>query len=83
MKHIDVRFDADMVDMLQSMVGLEFEKFKCDPLQYSTLVYGLVGIYISGAVYKCQTKRNSFPPPREADQGYPFARVKAMSRLPN
>ena len=52
MKHIDVRFDASMVQMLEVMVGREFEMFKCDPLEYSTLVYGLVGLYIGGAVYE-------------------------------
>ncbi len=52
MKRIDVRFNDDITRILQSMVGREFEKFKCDPFEYSTMVYGLVGLYIDGKVYK-------------------------------
>ena len=52
MKQIDVRFDTGMVQMLAGMIGKKFEMFKCDPLEYSTLVYGLVGLYIGNAVYK-------------------------------
>ncbi len=52
MKRIDVRFNDDIIRMLQSTVGREFEKIKCDPFEYSTLVYGLVGLYIDGKVFK-------------------------------
>ena len=34
------------------MIGKRFEKFKCDPFVYSPMVYGTVGLYIHGEVYK-------------------------------
>ena len=52
MKHIDVRFNSDRMQMLQSMVGKMLEKFRCDPFEYSTLVYGLVGLYVNEQVFK-------------------------------
>ena len=52
MKQIDVRFTENMVNMLQSMIGKEFRKIKCDPFDYSPLVYGLVGLYIDERVFK-------------------------------
>ena len=51
MKHIDVRFNGEMIHMLQSMIGKVLEKFRCDPFAYP-LVYGLVGLYIDEQVFK-------------------------------
>ena len=54
MKHIDVRFNSDMMQMLQSMAGKVLEKFRCEPFEYSPLVYGVVGLYIGGEVFKLE-----------------------------
>ena len=54
MKHIDVRFTTVMMQTLQRMIGKEFEKFRCEPFEYSPLVYGIVGLYIGGEVFKLQ-----------------------------
>lgn len=52
MKCIDVRFDSDMIHMLEKMVGKVFEKYKCDLFLYSGRSYGLVGLYVDGTVSK-------------------------------
>ncbi len=44
MKQIDVRFSAsDMAD-IKGMVGKKLVKYKCDPFEFSTSVYGIVGV---------------------------------------
>ena len=51
MKKTDVRFsDSDMA-AIQSMVGKRMVKFKCDPFEFSTSVYGIVGVAFEDASY--------------------------------
>ena len=45
-------FSEQEINILKSMVGKRFDKFKCDPFVYSPMVYGIVGIYIEGVAYK-------------------------------
>ena len=52
MKSIDVRFDSNMINLLNSMVGKAFEKYKCDLFLYSGRSYRLVGLFVDGLVYK-------------------------------
>ncbi len=54
MKQIDVRFSTVMIQTLQDMIGKEFEKLRCEPFEYSPLVYGIVGLYIGGEVFKLE-----------------------------
>ena len=51
MKNIDIRFSASDFTELQSMVGKKMLKYKCDPFEFSTSVYGIVGIAFEDASY--------------------------------
>ncbi len=44
MKIIDIRFSASDISDLQAVVGKKMLKYKCDPFEFSTSVYGVVGI---------------------------------------
>lgn len=44
MKNIDIRFSASDIADLQAVVGKKMLKYKCDPFEFSTSVYGIVGI---------------------------------------
>ena len=49
---VSIKISAKEIEFLQSMIGKTFEKFKCDPFIFSPMVYGLVGIYVDGKIYK-------------------------------
>ncbi len=51
MKKINVCFTASDMAELQSLVGKKMIKYKCDPFNFSTSVYGIVGISFEGADY--------------------------------
>ncbi len=51
MKKIDVRFSAAEMAEVQSMVGKKMVKYKCDPFEFSTSVYGTVGVSLEDADY--------------------------------
>ena len=51
MKQIDVRFTASDMAILKNMVGKKMVKYKCDPFEFSTSVYGVVGIAFEDADY--------------------------------
>ena len=51
MKKIDVRFSTSELAEIQSMVGKKMSKYKCDPFEFSTSVYGIVGISFEDADY--------------------------------
>lgn len=51
MKQIDIRFSPSDMSIIQNMVGKRMLKYKCDPFEFSTSVYGIVGISIEGASY--------------------------------
>lgn len=51
MKHIDVRFNEKELRFIQEMVGTTLAKYKCDPFEFSTAVYGVVGICTDKASY--------------------------------
>lgn len=40
------------LDLLKTMIGKTFNKYKCDPFINSPMVYGIVGIYIEGKPFK-------------------------------
>ena len=40
------------LDLLKSMIGKTFDKYKCDPFINTPMVYGIVGIYINGKPFK-------------------------------
>lgn len=48
----ELTFSKQEINIFRSMIGKRFEKFKCDPFVYSPMVYGIVGLYIDGEVYK-------------------------------
>jgi len=51
LKKIDVRFSASEMAEIHSMVGKKLVKYKCDPFEFSTSVYGIVGISFEDADY--------------------------------
>ncbi|MCR5175699.1 MAG: hypothetical protein K6C05_02495 [Anaerovibrio sp.] len=51
MKEIDVRFSAEEMGMFKSMTGKTMQKYKCDPFDFSTSVYGIVGILVDNKGY--------------------------------
>ena len=44
MKQIDVRFSAADMAEIKGMIGRKLVKYKCDPFEFSTSVYGIVGV---------------------------------------
>ena len=40
------------IDLLKSIIGKTFDKYKCDPFINSPMVYGIIGIYIDGKAIK-------------------------------
>ncbi len=51
MKKIDVRFSVSDMAEIQKMIGKKMLKFKCDPFEFSTSVYGIVGVSFDDADY--------------------------------
>lgn len=51
MKEIDVSFSADTIKIFRSMIGKIMYKYKCDPFEFSTSVYGIVGLLIDDKAY--------------------------------
>jgi len=51
MKKIDVRFSASEMAEIHSMVGKKMVKYKCDPFEFSTSVFGIVGVSLEDADY--------------------------------
>ena len=51
MKQIDVRFSAFEMSAIKNMVGKRMIKYKCDPFEFSTSVYGVVGIALEDASF--------------------------------
>ena len=51
MKQLDIRFSASDMSLIQSMIGKRMVKYKCDPFEFSTSVYGIVGIALEDSAY--------------------------------
>lgn len=51
MEKIDVRFSAADMAVVKNMVGKKMVKYKCDPFEFSTSVYGIVGISFEDASF--------------------------------
>lgn len=51
MKEIDVRFSSSDMDMIKSMIGKKMEAYKCNLFEFSTSVYGIIGIRIEGDAF--------------------------------
>ncbi len=56
MKQIDVRFNNEELDFIKAMVGKVLKKYKCDSFEFSTAVYGIVGICTSESTYAITNK---------------------------
>ena len=48
MKTIDMRFNADLI---HSWIGEKFNKYKCDPFEFTNSVTQIVGLYIGNKVF--------------------------------
>ncbi|MCD8290996.1 MAG: hypothetical protein LUC91_05790 [Prevotella sp.] len=51
MKNIDIRFDNNTLDVLQSLVGKQMDEFACCRLEYTPMVYGIVIFKVDGELY--------------------------------
>ena len=51
MKKIDIRFSASDMAEIKSIIGKRMVKYKCDPFEFSTSVYGIVGVSLENADY--------------------------------
>ena len=51
MKYVDICFNEKEISCIRDMIGTILIKYKCDPFEYSTAVYGIVGIYTDKASY--------------------------------
>jgi len=51
MKRIDVSFSASEMAEIYSMIGKKMVKYKCDPFEFSTSVYGIVGVSLEDTDY--------------------------------
>lgn len=51
MKQIDLRFSASDMAEIENMIGKKMIKYKCDPFEFSTSVYGIVGIIFEHSAY--------------------------------
>lgn len=56
---VDKRFDKDTVALLASMIGKEFEKYRCDPFIFNNMVYRIVSLFIGGEVYQFQNNASA------------------------
>lgn len=46
MKRIEARFTTEDMEMIRAMIGKTMTKYKCDPFEYSSSVYGIVGFMV-------------------------------------
>ena len=51
MKKINLQFDAENMKTIENMIGKTMIKYKCDPFEFSTSVYGIVGIELEDSSY--------------------------------
>jgi hypothetical protein len=51
MKRIDIRFNQKEINLIKDMIGSTLVKYKCDPFEFSTAVYGIVGIFTDKSSY--------------------------------
>lgn len=51
MNKFDYRFSAAEMAEFKSMIGKKMVKFKCDPFEFSTAVYGIVGVAFEDSSY--------------------------------
>ena len=40
------------LDLLRTMIGKRFDKYKCDPFINTPMVYGIIGIYVDGKAFR-------------------------------
>ncbi len=51
MKNIDIRFSDNIIKSINLMVGKTMVKYRCDPFEFSTSVYGQVGIEVDNEAF--------------------------------
>ena len=49
-----VKTDITLKDteLIQSLIGKKFEKIKCDAFVFSPTVFGIIGLYVDGKIFK-------------------------------
>lgn len=55
---VDERFDKGSMELVASMIGKEFKKYRCDPFIFNNMVYKIVSLFIGDEVYKLQNNAN-------------------------
>lgn len=51
MKKYDVRFTSEMISELKDMIGKKLIQIRCNPFEFSTAIYGIVGIVTEDKAY--------------------------------
>lgn len=51
MKKINLQFDVESMKTIKNMIGKTMLKYKCDPFEFSTSVYGIIGIELEDSSY--------------------------------
>lgn len=51
MKNIQIQLNQAMMNLLKTMIGKSFKKYKCDPFIFTNKVYNRVGLYIDDSVF--------------------------------
>lgn len=55
---VDKRFDKESMELIASMIGKNFEKYRCDPFIFNNMVYKIVSLFIGDEVYQLQNNAN-------------------------
>ena len=51
---VDKRFDKGSMELVASMIGKGFKKYRCDPFIFNNMVYKIVSLFIEDEVYQLQ-----------------------------
>ena len=57
MKKVDNRLNESEMQSLRNMIGKQFEKYRCDPFEFSSSVYLTVGIFADGMVFELRNEQ--------------------------
>lgn len=55
---VDKRFDKGSMELVASMIGKEFKKYRCDPFIFNNMLYKIVSLFIGDEVYQLQNNAN-------------------------
>lgn len=56
---VDKRFDKGSMELVASMIGKEFKKYRCDPFIFNNMVFKIVSLFIGCEVYQLQNNASA------------------------